>query len=149
MADLERSGAQEGSSTMAAVNSSPGGFSYAHAAKNARPPAAASQPTSSKVTSGTATPAKSSLSEVAPSGTWADDVEASVSEKARETSKDTQERSKSVSVKENAIDRPRSEVKAQNGTSGVSSPDLTASTSPTTKDDDSSSAPTGSSETTW
>lgn len=142
---------------MAAATSSPNGFSYAQAAKNGRSPAAtssqttpASQPTPSKVTSGTATPATSSFSELTPGGSWADDVEESAGDKAREVSKEAQEQDRSAPVKDGAVERAKSEEKAQSSTSGVSSPDLAASSSTTTKDDDSSSAPNGSSsETTW
>lgn len=139
---------------MAAVGASPSGFSYAQAAKGRSPAVAASQAGSSKVTSGAATPATgTSFTELTPGSNWADDVEASVGEKAGggESQKPAHETGRSGSGKESAVERAKSEDKAQNSTSGISSPDLAASTSTTTKDDDSSNAATNgtSSETTW
>lgn len=135
---------------MAAVNNnSPSGFSYAQAARG-RSSAATSQTTSSKVTSGTATPATGAFSDLTPSSNWADDVEASEGAKSVESQKDQQEEVKSLPVKEDATEHAVPEAKTPNGASAVSSPDLPASSSTTTKEDDSSSAPTGSSsETTW
>jgi len=83
-------------------------------------------------------------------GNWADDVEASVGEKSREHTKAASEYNSSSQPKESAVERAKSEDKNQNAGSGVSSPDLIASSSTTAKDDDASSVPTNvSSETTW
>lgn len=121
---------------------SPGGFSYAQAAKG-RVSNATSQAPSSKVTSGAATPATGMLSDIG-GGNWADDVELSVGDKLPETHEELTERSKPVEVK-GAVERAKSEEKAQNS-SGVSSPDLAASA---TSNDDASSAQNGSSQTSW
>ena len=134
---------------MAAVNYSPSGFSYAQAARG-RSSAATSQTPSSKVTSGTATPATGLLSDTPPSTNWADDVEATVEDKSGEPQKARQEETPSSQPTESTVDQAKSEDKAPNGTSGTPSPDLPASSSTTTKEDDSSSAPNGSSsESTW
>ena len=134
---------------MAAVSSSPSGFSYAQAAKG-RSTAATAQTPANKATSGAVTPATSAFSELAPSTNWADDVEASVGEKVAEAHQPAEELSRSAHVKDNAVDRAKLEDKTERATSGVSSPDLAASSSTTTNNDDSSTAPTnGSSETTW
>ncbi|KAK4507491.1 hypothetical protein PRZ48_001226 [Zasmidium cellare] len=135
---------------MAAVNSSPSGFSYAQAAAKASAPATNSQTPSSKVTSGTATPATGTFSELAPNSNWADDVEANEGDKPTESRKSAQKQAESSQAKDSAVERTKSESRVQNGSSGVSSPDLTASSS-TTNTDDASSAPSGtsSSETTW
>ena len=103
---------------------------------------------SSKVTSGTATPATGTFSELSAGGDWADDVEASVGEKGREHTEAASEYNNSSQPRESAVERAKSEDKTQNAGSGVSSPDLIASSSTTV--DDTSSAPTNvSSETTW
>lgn len=136
---------------MAAVNSSPSGFSYAQAAAKAHAPSTAnSQTSSSKVTSGATTPANGAFSELGPNSNWADDVEATEGDKS-ESRKTTQEQAKSSQAKDSAVERTKSESRVPNGSSGVSSPDLTASSSTTTNADDASSAPSGtsSSETTW
>ncbi|CAK4032255.1 Hypothetical predicted protein [Lecanosticta acicola] len=135
---------------MAALNSSPSGFSYAQAARG-QASTTASQTPSSKVTSGTATPATGGFSDLGPSSNWADDVEATVGEKPSDSRKATQEQSKPTQAKDSAVERAKSESRPQNGSSGVSSPDLTAASSTTTNTDDSSSAPSGtsSSDTTW
>ncbi|KAF2161844.1 hypothetical protein M409DRAFT_27900 [Zasmidium cellare ATCC 36951] len=135
---------------MAAVNSSPSGFSYAQAAAKAHAPATNSQTPSSKVTSGTATPATGTFSELGPNSNWADDVEATEGDKTTESRKTAQKQAEPSQAKDSAVERTKSESRAQNGSSGVSSPDLTASSS-TTNTDDASSAPSGgsSSETTW
>lgn len=134
---------------MAGAISSPSGFSYAQAAKG-RSTAVAPQSTSSKVTTGTTTPATSSFTELTTGGNWADDVEASVIDKTSHAHISPPEQSKPVQAKDSAMDRTKTERKMQNTVSGVSSPDLVASSSTTTKDDDDSSAPTnGSSESTW
>lgn len=121
---------------------SPGGFSYAQAAKG-RASNAASQAPSSKVTSGAATPATGMLSDIG-GGNWADDVELSVGDKQPEAHEEAPESSRPVEVK-SAVERAKSEEKAQNS-SGVSSPDLAASA---TSNDDASSAQNGSSQTSW
>ena len=134
---------------MAAINLSPSGFSYAQAAKG-RTSAATSQTPPSKVTSGAATPATGTFSELTPGSNWADDVEASVGSKKGEAQKAQQEENKNSQSKESAVERAKTDDKLHNSTSGVSSPDLAASSSTTTKEDDASSAPNGSSsETTW
>lgn len=135
---------------MAASNQSPSGFSYAQAAKG-RTSTATSQAPSSKVNSGTATPATGSYSEQAPTaGNWADDVEASVEDKtdARRT---PQEQPKATPVKDEAIERSISDGKLINGTSVVPSPDLVATPTTAAHSEGSASAPqtNGSSETTW
>ncbi|KAK5137396.1 hypothetical protein LTR08_008974 [Meristemomyces frigidus] len=135
---------------MAAATSSPSGFSYAQAAKG-RAAALKAQAPPSKETSGPATPAAGKLPELVSGGNWADDVEASVADKAVESQKPAQESNRSAPSKESAAERTKSEDPVQATASGVSSPDLAASSSTTTKDDDSSSAPTNgsASETTW
>jgi la-related protein 1 len=135
---------------MAASNPSPSGFSYAQAAKG-RASNTPSQTPSSKVTSGTATPATGTFSELAPNTIWADDVEALDGEKSVDSTKLAQEPVKAVAPpKDIAVERTKSESIPHNASSGVSSPDLNA-TSSTSTTDDSSSAPNGtsSSETTW
>nr|POE74818.1 putative hth la-type rna-binding protein [Quercus suber] len=133
---------------MAAIGSSPSGFSYAQAAKG-RASNAASQTPSSKVTSGTATPATGPFSELTSGSNWADDVEATAGDKAREPAKGTTEQSVPSLVKESVVERAKLEDKLVNGVSGVSSPEL-AATSSTTTDEHSSSVNNGSSsETTW
>ncbi|KAK5123173.1 hypothetical protein LTR85_003371 [Meristemomyces frigidus] len=135
---------------MAAVTSSPSGFSYAQAAKGRSSAVKAPAP-ASKTTSGAAAPATGTFSELATGGNWADDVEASVGDKAAVTQRPTQEASGEAQVRETAVESVKAEDKVQSAPSGVSSPDLAASSSTTTKDDDSSTAPTNgsSSETTW
>nr|POE47412.1 putative hth la-type rna-binding protein [Quercus suber] len=133
---------------MATVGSSPSGFSYAQAAKG-RASAPASQPPSSKVTSGTATPATAPFSELAPGSNWADDLEANTGDKARELGKDAVEQNAPTLAKESVVERAKLEDKLVNGVSGISSPEL-AATSSTTTDDHTSSLNNGSSsETTW
>ena len=136
---------------------SPSGFSYAQAAKGATLPTPKAP--STIATSGTATPSKNPLAELPSGGNWADDVESSqssqstvtvVGEKTSETQKKEQEDSKASQAKDSALERAKLEDKAQGVPSGISSPDLAASTSTTTKDDDVSSAQNGdSSESTW
>ncbi|KAK4543654.1 hypothetical protein LTR36_005299 [Oleoguttula mirabilis] len=135
---------------MAAVTSSPSGFSYAQAAKG-RSPAVAAKAPASKATSSAGQPATGTFSELTTGGNWADDVEASVGDKAAESQKPAQQPSGEAPVKDSVVERAKSEDKVQNAASGVSSPDLAASSSTTTKDDDSLSVPTNgsSSETTW
>lgn len=152
---------------MATSTQNPNGFSYAQAAKG-RAAAATSQTPSSKVTSGTATPATGTFSELTPNGSWADDVEATEGEKSvesrkvepeEETQKEMQESKevqeskdveKAAPIRDIAVERTKSESRIQTASSGVSSPDL-AATSSVTNTDDSSSAPNGisSSDTTW
>lgn len=135
---------------MAAVNFSPsGGFSYAQAARG-QASAKTSQTPSSKVTSGTASPSNGVLSVSTPGSNWADDVESSMKEHSSESQKTQQDHSQSIPAKEPAVERTKSEDKIQNPTSAISSPDLGASSSTGTKEEDSSFAPNGSSsETTW
>ncbi|KAK0276780.1 hypothetical protein LTR35_010174 [Friedmanniomyces endolithicus] len=139
---------------MVASSASPSGFSYAQAAKGRSPATSTTVQTpsaSSNVTNGAVTPAVDSFSELKTGGNWADDVEATVAGKEHaEVPKPTEDVAKSVaSSKESSVARAKSEEKTEN--SGVSSPDLTMSGSATTKDDDSSRAPThgSSSDTTW
>ncbi|KAK0365572.1 hypothetical protein LTR91_018344 [Friedmanniomyces endolithicus] len=139
---------------MVASSASPSGFSYAQAAKGRSPATSTAVQTpsaSSNVTNGAASPAIESFSELRTGGNWADDVEATVAEKQHaEVPKPAEDVAKSVaSSKESSVARAKSEEKTEN--SGVSSPDLTMSGSATTKDDDSSRAPThgSSSDTTW
>lgn len=126
-------------SAMAAY-ASPSGFSYAQAAKGAAQHTT-SQSSSSKVTSGTATPSTGALTELTPGGNWADDVEASVGEKTGGAQKKESEDSKSAQPKDVAVERTKTEDKSQGGPSGTSSPDLTGSTSSAAKEDEASSAP--------
>lgn len=125
---------------MAATNVGPtGGFSYAQAAKG-RTAAAASQPVSSKLAS---EPAGNALPDLSAKSDWAEEVEGSTTVKPVEEQKHTQ-------AKEGPVDRARAEDKASNGASGISSPDLTASSSTTTKEEEVMSPPNGaSSESTW
>jgi la-related protein 1 len=128
--------------SMAAANSSPSGFSYAQAAKG-RAPVPTPQAQHGKPISGAATPATASFTELTAGGNWADDVEASVTEKTTpEAQKAAPEQGKGVQAKDSAVERAKSEGKAQGTASGVSSPDLTASASTSTHDDDASTAPT-------
>jgi len=126
--------------------SNPGGFSYAQAAKG-RVSNANSQGPSSKVTSGAATPATGMLSDIGSGAgsNWADDVELSVGDKLPEAHEEVSENGKPAELK-SAVERAKSEDKAQNNSSGVSSPDLAASA---TSNDDASSAQNGSSQTSW
>lgn len=125
--------------------SSPGGFSYAQAAKG-RASTATSQAPSSKVPSGAATPATGMLSEFEGTngGDWADDMDFTAPEKQSQASEDSQEKSKPAELK-SVVERAKAEEKAQNS-SGVSSPDLAASA---TSNDETSSANNGSSQTSW
>ncbi|KXT03898.1 hypothetical protein AC578_9318 [Pseudocercospora eumusae] len=132
---------------MAASTHSPSGFSYAQAAKG-HASTTTSQTPSSKVTSGTATPATANFSELGPNGNWADDVEASVGEKL-ESRKPAQESAKSVPAKDGAVERTKPESKAVNGVSGVSSPEPAVASSTSNTDDSSAPNTTTSSETTW
>ncbi|KAK4890370.1 hypothetical protein LTR27_010898 [Elasticomyces elasticus] len=145
---------------MVASSANPTGFSYAQAAKGRSPATSntnstsAAAPTStppSKATSEAATPTIDSLLELKTGGNWADDVEATVGEKQPvEPEKPAEDVTSSVSPsKESSVERTKAEEKSE--TSGVSSPDLTMSGSATTKDDDSSTAPTNgsASDTTW
>ena len=141
---------QEKQHQMAAPTSSPGGgFSYAQAAKG-RQQSSATQATPSKPASSAATTVGNAVTEFAPGGNWADDVEATVRDRPAESQKPAQESSKQAPAKDSAVERAKLEEKSNTVASGVSSPDLAGSASPTTKDDESSTAPTnGSSETTW
>lgn len=125
--------------------SSPGGFSYAQAAKG-RVSTSTSQAPSSKVTSGAATPATGLLSEfeTASPSNWADDVDFTVAEKQPQSNEESQEKSKATELK-SIVERAKAEDKAQTS-SGVSSPDPAASA---TSNDDVSSANNGSSQTSW
>ncbi|KAF2770837.1 hypothetical protein EJ03DRAFT_56209 [Teratosphaeria nubilosa] len=128
---------------MAAATSSPSGFSYAQAAKGRSPAASASQAPSNKVNPGIATPT-TTFSELTPSSNWADDVEAA------EAPKNVAEPNKGAQAKDTAVERAKSEDKAQHSASATSSPVLSASAGTSTKDDASSNEPTnGGSETTW
>lgn len=134
---------------MAVGISSPSGFSYAQAARGTTAPP--SQTSSSQVTSGAATPAKSISLETSGGGNWADDVEDNeVPKVARPQAADSEE-AKPALPKDSAIDRTKAEEKLLNGVSGVSSPETTgSSTASTATRDDSPSAPTGSSsDVTW
>ncbi|KAK5168257.1 uncharacterized protein LTR77_006826 [Saxophila tyrrhenica] len=128
--------------------SSPGGFSYAQAAKG-RAAATASQTPSSKVTSGTATPATGTFSELTPGSNWADDVESGVKEKKSEPQPTQPEERKSSPIKDPAVEQAKSEDKVQQDASAVSSPDITASSSTTAKEDDSPAPHASSSDSTW
>lgn len=149
---------------MAASTQNPNGFSYAQAAKG-KAVSAPSQTPSSKVTSGTATPANGTFSELASSSNWADDVEANEGEKPVDSRKadtgekdqkevqepkDSKDQEKAMPVKDIAVERTKSESRINSASSGVSSPDLAAPSS-ITNTDDSSSVPNGmsSSDTTW
>ncbi|KAK4634532.1 hypothetical protein CLAFUW4_00730 [Fulvia fulva] len=134
---------------MAALNQSPSGFSYAQAAKG-RSLTTPSKTPSSKVTSGTATPATGAFSELGPNSNWADDVEATVGDKNTDTRKVSSEQSKSQ-AKDSAVERTKSESRPPNGSSGVSTPDLTASSTSTSNPDEQFPAQNGtsSSDTTW
>lgn len=124
--------------------SSPGGFSYAQAAKGRVATPTSQAP--SKLTSGAATPATDILADFAPaaSSNWADDEDLAVADKLPQSSEEPQEKSKAMEPK-SVIERAKAEEKAQT-TSGVSSPDLAASA---TSNDDASSANNGSSQTSW
>ena len=136
---------------MAAAASSPSGFSYAQAAKGRSPATTTAQTPTSKATSGAATPATGPFTELASGGNWADDVEASVSEKPAQSQSVASGEVKCAMVKESTIERAKTEDHALNSPSGTSSPDLMASTSTSAKDEDSSTTPANgsSSETTW
>jgi la-related protein 1 len=125
--------------------SSPGGFSYAQAAKG-RVSTSASQAPSSKVTSGAATPAAGLLSEfeTASPSNWADDVDLAVTEKQSQSNEESSEKTKTSELK-SVVERTKAEEKAQTS-SGLSSPDPAASA---TSNDDSASANNGSSQTSW
>lgn len=134
-------------STMAGPGvSSPGGFSYAQAAKG-RASTATSQAPSSKVTSGAATPATGLMSELenGSSSNWADDMDFTASDnKQTQSNEESHDRNKPSELK-SVVERAKAEEKAQQS-SGVSSPDLAASA---TSNDDASSANNGSSQTSW
>lgn len=133
---------------MAASTFSPGGFSYAQAAKG-RSPAPPSQTPSSKVTSGAATPATGTFSELTSGSNWADDVEINVGEKKNDGQAEETEKEKPSELKDALVERAKAE-ESQQIVSVASSPDMTASSSTATKDDDASSAPNAtSSESTW
>ncbi|CAK1355462.1 putative HTH La-type RNA-binding protein [Cercospora beticola] len=134
---------------MAASTSSPSGFSYAQAARG-KTSTATSQAPSSKVTSGTATPATGTFSELGPNSNWADDVESTAGEKS-DVRKTAQEQSKPAPTKDDAVEGTKTDARLANGTSGAPSPDLVATPNTATASEDSSSAPqtNGSSETTW
>ena len=125
--------------------SSPGGFSYAQAAKG-RVSTSTSQAPSSKVTSGAATPATGLLSEfeTASPSNWADDVDFTPAEKQPQSNEETQEKSKPTELK-SVVERTKTEEKTQTS-SGVSSPNPAASA---TSNDDASSANNASSQTSW
>lgn len=125
--------------------SSPGGFSYAQAAKG-RASTAASATSSSKVTSGAATPATGLLSdfETASPSNWADDDEFVTADKQSQTNEESHEKTKPSELK-SVVERAKAEEKAQTS-SGVSSPDIAASA---TSNDDASSANNASSQTSW
>jgi len=125
--------------------SSPGGFSYAQAAKG-RVSTSTSQAPSSKVTSGAATPATGLLSEfeTASPSNWADDVDFTTPDKQSQSNEETQEKSKPTESK-SVVERAKAEDKAQTS-SGVSSPNPAASA---TSNDDASSANNASSQTSW
>ena len=133
---------------MAALNHSPSGFSYAQAAKG-QTSATASQTPSTKIASETPTPPTGPLSEPGSTSNWADDVEAVAGNKTRELQKPSPETNKIPHVKETAVDRAKSEGKLQGASSGVSSPDLAASSSTTTNTDELSAQNGTSSESTW
>lgn len=127
------------------ASASPGGFSYAQAAKG-RAPAPPSQSSSAKGASGPSTPATGALPEPSPARDWADDVDLSVKEKAVASAEVSRDRSKQSEAKSSAVERAKSEDKAHNHSSGISSPDLAGSAS---SHDDVSSAQNGSSQTSW
>lgn len=133
---------------MAASAFSPGGFSYAQAAKG-RSSLPQSQTPSSKVTSGAATPATGTFSDLTPGSNWADDMESSVKDKKSDEQAMQLETEKSLDPKDASVERAKAEDNQQH-VSAVSSPDMTASSSTATKEDDASSAPNAtSSESTW
>lgn len=132
---------------MAASNQSPSGFSYAQAAKG-KASTSTSQTPSNKVASGTATPANGTVSELGTNGSWADDVEATVGEKA-EARKSTQEPAKATAGKDSAVERTKSESRMVNGGSGASSPDIASAVNSSNTDESSAPNTTPSSETTW
>ena len=159
---------------MAASTFSPGGFSYAQAAKG-RSSAATSQTPSSKVTSGTASPATGTFSELTPGSNWADDVETDVKvstakeSSVKESSVDEvkievqpastaqavqitdAEESKPTQANDAPVENGKPEVDQRQEESAVSSPDMTASTSTTSKEEEtgSSAPPASASDSTW
>ena len=92
--------------------SSPGGFSYAQAAKG-RVATPTSQAPSSKLTSGAATPATDLLADFAPaaSSNWADDVDLAVVDKQPQSSEEPQEKTK-VTEPKGIVERAKAEEKA-------------------------------------
>ncbi|KAF2029418.1 hypothetical protein EK21DRAFT_67678 [Setomelanomma holmii] len=115
-------------------------FSYAQAAKGMSTPT-----TTSKPVSGAATPAKDAApvpnGSVTSAPTWADDAEGEAQPEQSTTTRETHSRASSAA--------PAASVQNLENSS-ISSPDLGASSASTvTKDDDVSSLPNASSESTW
>ncbi|OCL05107.1 hypothetical protein AOQ84DRAFT_379914 [Glonium stellatum] len=127
-------------------------FSYAQAAKGMS--SGASTGASSKAASGTITPSKDSTALPAtiptgPSGmNWADDTETHIPPAEQASEKPLGNREVQVN---GASPQPKQAIsQQQNSTSNVSSPDFgTSSSSTLVKDDDVSSLPNTSSESTW
>lgn len=116
-------------------------FSYAQAAKGITTPATTSKPASGSAKLGkdaTSTPAQGSIASVR---SWADEAE---------TDSLPDQPASRESRPQTSSSKPASRVSHSVDTSSVSSPDLGASSSSTvTKDDDVSSIPNTSSESTW
>ena len=126
-------------------------FSYAQAAKGMS--SGASTGASSKAASGTITPSKDSALVPAtiptgPSGmNWADDTESNVSPAEQVLEKYSG--GNEVQVNGTSSQPKQATSQQQNSTSNISSPDFGTSSSTLVKDDDVSSLPNTSSESTW
>ena len=138
---------------MVATPPASGGFSYAQAAKG-RLPQTLSQTSSSKVVSGTTTPATGVVSETSAKSNWADDVEATLPTKAADPPSPAPVPVKRPQSKDTEVDRTAhkaEETKPRSAPSDLMTPDLAVSPSVSTNNaDDALSAHKGSSsETTW
>ncbi|KAK4993946.1 hypothetical protein LTR50_000161 [Elasticomyces elasticus] len=119
------------------------GFSYAQAAQG-RSPSVPATKSSSKASLGDITSDSSSTHE-ATGGSWADDVETGTQQSASTKSSEIH----NSHVTEHTPTTTTEDTKAPSGPSSISSPQFGASSTSTMKEDDWSSNPNGSSDSTW
>lgn len=119
-----------------------GGFSYAQAAKG-RSPAS-----STKAASGTATPS-TSTSELAAGGSWADDGDSAAAELNSNSLAKAARQASTPDIQEKTTPQNGEGKTSMSAASSVTSPDAAHSSGSASRDDDTSSVPNTSSESTW
>ncbi|GAB7348677.1 hypothetical protein MBLNU459_g7039t1 [Dothideomycetes sp. NU459] len=119
-----------------------GGFSYAQAAMG-RSPAS-----STKAASGAATPS-TPVSELAPGSSWADDGEGAAADTNGNTLAKVARQASVSGAQEKATGHSRDVKTSVSAASSVTSPDAAHSSGSASRDDDTSSLPNASSESTW